>query len=272
VDFDSNTVSYVISYQMLMLQRIPHRYRVSLLLFALTAITYMDRICISLVGVRIKSDMGLSNAQFGLVLGSFALAYALFEIPSGMWGDRVGPRAVLIRIVFCWSLFTALTGLATGLLSLIVIRFLFGAGESGAYPNATAVVARWFPVKESGRGISALNIGATTGSALAPLIIIPLASAFGWRVPFFVIGFIGLFWVLFCFLWFRNSPAEMKGISEKERIYIESNRSFHSRRDIHWKSRQKPTRTGRPVFLYAMGKLFFYWLVAGFPATGPAYF
>src|SRR5215831_18368896 len=115
--------------------KFPYRYRVVLLLFGLTALTYIDRICISLVGVRIKADLGLTNEQFGWVLASFALAYALFEIPSGALGDRFGPRIVFIRIVLLWSVFTALTGLATGLLSLIIIRFLFGIGESGTYPN-----------------------------------------------------------------------------------------------------------------------------------------
>src|SRR3984893_7744093 len=113
-----------------MIKKFPYRYRVLILLFFLILITYLDRICVSLVGVRIKSAFHLSNEQFGWVLGSFALAYALFEIPSGVLGDRIGQRAVFIRIVLWWSLFTALTGVATGLLSLICIRFLFGVGAS----------------------------------------------------------------------------------------------------------------------------------------------
>ena len=96
-----------------MLKAIPYRYRVLALLCSLTTLTYLDRICISIVGVRIKSDLSLTNEQFGWVLGAFALAYALFEIPSGALGDRIGPRAVFIRIVLWWSVFTALTGLAT---------------------------------------------------------------------------------------------------------------------------------------------------------------
>src|SRR5580765_828708 len=124
----------------------PYRYRVLILLFFLILITYLDRITISLVGVRIKAAFNLSNEQFGWVLGAFALAYALFEIPSGALGDRIGPRSVFIRIVLWWSLFTALTGLATGLVLLLIMRFLFGVGESGTYPNCLIVVSRWFPV------------------------------------------------------------------------------------------------------------------------------
>src|SRR3954468_18312812 len=133
-----------------MLPKIPQRFRVLALLCSLTTLTYLDRICISIVGVRIKTEFGLSNTQFGWVLASFSLAYALFEIPSGVLGDRIGPKALFIRIVLFWSLFTALTGLVTGLVSLIIIRFLFGIGESGTYPNCMIVMSRWFPVQEMG--------------------------------------------------------------------------------------------------------------------------
>src|SRR5882724_3776210 len=94
--------------------KFPYRYRVLVLLFFLLFVTYLDRVCISLLGVRIKKDFNLSNEQFGWVLGAFALAYALFEIPSGVLGDRIGQRKLLIRIVLWWSIFTALTGVVSG--------------------------------------------------------------------------------------------------------------------------------------------------------------
>src|SRR3954466_5132902 len=168
-----------------MLKTIPYRYRVLALLCSLTTLTYLDRICISIVGVRIKSEFHLDNEQFGWVVASFALAYALFEIPSGMLGDRIGPRAVFIRIVLWWSLFTALTGFATGLVSLLIMRFLFGVGESGTYPNTMIVMSRWYPVNEIGRSLIWVGIGSQIGSAIAPLLIVPLAVSFGWRMPFF---------------------------------------------------------------------------------------
>lgn len=87
-----------------------YRNRVFILLLFLIFITYLDRVCISLVGVRIKVEFHLSKEQFGWVVGAFALAYAIFEIPSGMMVDRIGQRAVFIRIVLWWSLFTDLTG------------------------------------------------------------------------------------------------------------------------------------------------------------------
>jgi sugar phosphate permease len=219
-----------------MKRKFPHRYRVLIFLFFLTLITYLDRICISLVGVRIKSEFNLTNEQFGWVLGSFALAYAIFEIPSGVLGDRIGQRAVLIRIVLWWSLFTALTGATTGLFTLMLVRFLFGMGESGAYPTSSAVISRWFPAGETGRSMASLFIGQNAGAAIAPLIVIPIAVAFGWRASFFVNGFIGLIWVCICFLWFRNNPSEMKGITNEERNFIESNRRFvEHKQSFSWK-------------------------------------
>lgn len=192
------------------------------LLCSLTTLTYLDRICISIVGVRIKADLHLSNEQFGWVLASFALAYALFEIPSGMLGDHIGPRKLFIRIVIWWSLFTALTGLVNGLIALLVVRFLFGAGESGTYPNSILVVSRWFPVSETGKALSWIGIGSQLGASIAPLIIVPIAAAYGWRVPFFVIGLIGIVWVGVCYSWFHDFPAQMKTMPAPEKEMIGS--------------------------------------------------
>ena len=201
---------------MFMLKAIPYRYRILAILCSLTTLTYLDRICISIVGVRVKADLHLNNEQFGWVLASFALAYALFEIPSGALGDRIGPRAVFIRIVLVWSLFTAVTGLVTGLISLLIVRFLFGVGESGTYPNALVAVSRWFPANETGRALIGIGLGQQIGSAIAPLIITPLAISYGWRMPFFVNAAIGVVWVAVCVLWFKNFPSEMKNISPAE--------------------------------------------------------
>src|SRR3954470_23531439 len=209
-----------------MLQKVPYRYRVLVLLCSLTTLTYLDRICISIVGVRIKTEFALTNEQFGWVLASFSLAYALFEIPSGILGDKIGPKSLFIRIVLFWSLFTALTGLATGLVSLIIIRFLFGIGESGTYPNCIIVMSRWFPIQEIGRSLTWVGIGSQIGSAIAPLIILPIAVTYGWRASFYVNAVIGVIWVLICFSWFKNFPSQMKNITPQEVQFIESNRRF----------------------------------------------
>ncbi|MBS1608455.1 MAG: MFS transporter [Bacteroidetes bacterium] len=214
----------------------PYRYRVLILLCSLTTLTYLDRICISIVGVRLKADLGLNNEQFGWVLASFSFAYALFEIPSGMLGDRIGPKAVFIRIVLFWSLCTAATGFAGGLISLMVIRFLFGMGESGTYPNILIVISRWYPVQETGRSLTWVGIGSQIGSAIAPLLIVPLAINYGWRVPFIINAAIGIVWVTACYKWFKDFPSELKKISPVELSLIESNRRFSTTQHlISWK-------------------------------------
>src|SRR5678815_5908316 len=148
-----------------MKQRLHYRFRVLIFLFFLIIITYLDRNCIALVGTQIKSEFGLNNEQFGWVLGAFSLAYALFEIPSGILGDRIGPRAVFIRIVLFWSLFTAVTGMVNTLPLLLLVRFLFGVGESGTYPNILIVMSRWFPIQEMGRSLTWVGLGSQIGSA-----------------------------------------------------------------------------------------------------------
>jgi MFS family permease len=124
----------------------------------------------------------LSPQDWGLVTGAFAVAYALFEIPSGYLADRFGARAMLTRIVLWWSVFTTLTGFAFKLWPLMIIRFLFGAGEAGAYPTASTCVFRWFPVDERGRAFGVIFLSSQLGGAIAPLLIVPIQVHFGWRV------------------------------------------------------------------------------------------
>jgi MFS family permease len=206
--------------------KFPYRLRVLVFLFFLLIITYLDRNCIGLLGTRIKNEFHLNNEQFGWVMAAFALAYALFEIPSGILSDRIGQRAVFIRIVSWWSVFTVLTGFTTGFISLIIVRFLFGMGEAGVFPTCSGTFSRWFPVSETARSVNVTTFAQSVSLAIAPLIIIPLAAHYGWRTTFYINGLIGFAWVAACYAWFKNQPSEMKGISEKERSYIEENRRF----------------------------------------------
>ena len=232
------------------------RHKVLTLLFFLSIIVYLDRVCISVMGKRIKSDLDLTNEQFGWVLGAFALSYALFEIPTGIMGDRIGPRKVLTRVVLWWSFFTALTGAANGLISLLAIRFLFGAGEAGAYPNSSIVVSKWFPKYETGRAQAFIWAAGRIGGALAPLIVVPIAIAFGWRASFYVMGLIGVLWVGIWFTWFRDSPAEMNSVSAKELHEIQSNQQVRSsEHHIPWK---KFFRNGNILSLMMMFHFFMY--------------
>ncbi|MBD2751337.1 MFS transporter [Spirosoma validum] len=200
------------------------RYRVLTGLFLLSTITYLDRVCMNVVSKYVKTDLQLDNQQFGLILGAFSLAYALFEIPTGALGDKIGPRRVLTRVVLWWSGFTALTGTAFSFLYLLIVRFLFGIGEAGAYPNASIAIARWFPAIEVGRAQSVIWAAGRLGGALTPLIVIPLVHWAGWRWAFVALGMLGVLWAIGWYVWFRDEPAEKAGISEVEVQEIESGR------------------------------------------------
>lgn len=180
-----------------------------------------------------QAELGLSPQDWGWVMGSFTLAYALFEIPSGALGDRIGPRKVLTRIVLWWSAFTAMTGAVSSLGPLLAVRFLFGAGEAGAFPNCTATVARWIPKHERVRATSVFWLATSAGGAITPLIVVPLQQAYGWRAAFYLFGFIGIFWVIAWQWWFRDTPAEKEGISAEEvKLIGEPVRSHH--RSLPW--------------------------------------
>src|SRR5258707_14112349 len=171
-----------------------YRNRVLVLLFLLSIITYMDRVCIGLAGKRIQADLGLDESQLGWVLGIFALSYALFEIPSGALGDRIGPRKVLTRIVVWWSVFTSATGFVPGFWSMLFPRFGFGAGEAGAYPNSSSAISRWFPLGERGRAHGVVWMASRVGGAIAPLLVVPIQVNYGWRASFYTFGVLGLIW------------------------------------------------------------------------------
>ena len=204
------------------------RYQLVLVFVAFAIITYLDRNSISAIGGSLTKDLGIDDEQWGLILAAFSLAYGLFEIPTGILVDKYGPRITLFRIVIWWSFFTILTGFATGFYFLIIVRFLFGAGEAGAFPTASVAIARWFPVAERGRIQSIMWMGSRLGGAIAPIMSIWLASVYGWRTVFYIFGSLGVVWVVFWWFWFKDEPRDMKGISPAEVKEIEENRSIKS--------------------------------------------
>jgi MFS family permease len=193
-----------------------YRNRVLGLLSLLTVITYLDRVCISVAGPRIQDSLHLSPTQWGWVTGIFSLSYAAFEIPTGLLGDRIGARKVLTRVVLWWSAFTTFTGMAGGYYSMLVTRFLFGAGEAGAFPNISVVIARWFPIHERGRAFGIILAATQLGGALAPLLVVPIQIRYGWRTSFYVFGIVGVAWAALWYAWYRDSPAQKSGVTAAE--------------------------------------------------------
>ena len=207
------------------------RYAVASLLILLFAVTYLDRVCISVAGPRMQQALRISPAGWGWVTGIFTLSYCLFEIPTGAMGDRIGPRRVLTRIVLWWSAFTALTGAVNGYPALLVTRFLFGAGEAGAFPNAGVVVSRWFPPSQRATLCGVTLFASQIGGALAPLLVVPIQMRYGWRASFFVFGFVGVLWAGTWYFWFRDSPAEKRRTATQTNAVI----PHHEQQKFPWR-------------------------------------
>jgi MFS transporter, ACS family, glucarate transporter len=202
------------------------RYRVVAALVALAGVTYLDRVCISILALSIMRDLALTQIEMGYVFSAFTLAYAIFEIPTAWWADRVGSRPVLTRIVLWWSGFTMLTGAAFSFSSLLAVRFLFGAGEAGAWPNAARVFSRWVPARERGRVQGVFFAGAHLAGGLTPALVAWVATFLPWRLVFFLLGFVGLAWAFFWYRWFRDEPADHPSTSAAERSLIEKERGL----------------------------------------------
>jgi sugar phosphate permease len=209
------------------------RYGVMAYLCSLAFILYVDRVCINQAGTSIMEDLRLSNSQFGLVGGAFMIAYGVFEIITGHWGDRFGSRRVLIRIVLWWSAFTALTGsvwyfslevggvvIFNSFLLLLLVRFLFGAGEAGALPNAARVIAHWFPPGRRGPPQALISTSAQVGAATAPPVMAAIILRLGWRWSFLLFGSLGVVWAWLFARWFRDDPADHPAVNEAELAYI----------------------------------------------------
>lgn len=202
----------------------PKRYLLVLMTFMLSVLLYIDRICISAAKEPVAGALGLSDTQMGWVMSAFALGYALFQTPSGILADRFGPRRILTLVVGFWSLFTGLTAVAYGFVSMLVIRFLFGAGEAGAFPNMARAAFSWIPMAERGR-VQGINFsGSRLGAAFALPVVAWMVNSYGWRGSFVVLSVIGFAWALFFYAWFRDDPTEHHGISAEESEYILQNR------------------------------------------------
>ncbi len=193
-----------------------NRHWVLVLLFFLSMITYIDRVCISVAGPLMQQELGLTPTMWGWVVGAFTISYALFEIPTGAMGDRYGSRSTLSRIVLWWSFFTAATGAVSNFAMLLATRFLFGIGEAGAYPNASSTISRWFPKAQRARASSVVWGASRLGGAISPFLVIPIQVAYGWRMSFYIFGCLGVVWVAVWYFWFRDTPAEKAGTTQEE--------------------------------------------------------
>jgi MFS family permease len=223
---------------------LPTRARYGVLGFAcsLALLTYLDRICIMQAKESIQADLGFDDKEMGLIFAAFIVGYLLLEVPGGWMGDRWGSRRVLAGIVLAWSLFTALTGcvwpfvldsglqvgggsfaiplMLNSLTALLLIRFLFGLGEAGAFPNITRVIRDWFPLNERASALGWVWTFARLGGALAPVVLSFLTLMLGWRQAFWMLGLAGVAWAAVFYLRFRDRPDEDPRCNDAERELI----------------------------------------------------
>jgi ACS family glucarate transporter-like MFS transporter len=197
------------------------RRRVLIFAFLLSVITYLDRICISAAAPYMMTDLQLSVLQMSVVFSAFTLAYSIFEIPSGWFADVRGPRRMLTRIVVWWSAFTMLTGAAAGFRTLVAIRFLFGAGEAGAFPTVARGFSRWFPLRERGIANGVLFLGSRVGGMLSAPVALLLIRQWGWRAAFVLFGTLGVVWAAAWHTWYRDRPADHHAVNAGELAWIE---------------------------------------------------
>lgn len=225
------------------------------MLVILGMVTFLDRINISVAGSSIMHDLHLSPAQWGWVQSAFILSYGLLQIPMGALGDRFGHRNILAAIVLWWSAFTAFTGMAGGLMSLLAIRFMFGIGEAGSSPCSTGVISRWFEKDEVGKAQGYVWAASRMGGALTPFVVIPVMVTVGWRAAFYLLGALGVIWAIVWWLYYRDSRETSRASSHRNTSSISSTSS------LPWSSilgnRQFWLICGM-YFFYAFGSWFFF--------------
>jgi len=202
------------------------RYQVLFVLSVLSMITFLDRIALSSASGNIMDELHISTVQWGWILGMFTIAYAAFEIPTGWLGDRFGGKRILIRVVLWWSFFTIMTGFSSSFMMLLCVRFLFGMGEAGAYPNTSIVLSKWFPVLERGRAQATIWGASRLGAALTPFLVLPIQQKYNWQTSFYVLGAVGVVWTLFWIFWHQEEPTSCKSISKEELEHILTTRDL----------------------------------------------
>jgi sugar phosphate permease len=212
------------------------RHTVLALVVMVYFITYLDRVLLSNALPVIQKQFGFSIGTLGLILGCYNWAYAIFQIPGGWFGDRMGPRVALASVVIWWSIFTFVTGFSMSVTMLMVCLFLIGMGEAGAFPISNRALSRWMLPTERGMAQGTTHAGSRLAGTAAPVLVATLIAAYGWHVPFFVFALVGIVWAVVWLFYYRDVPREHAGVSAAEREKIEAALGApKSRQPIPWR-------------------------------------
>jgi MFS family permease len=179
-------------------------------------IAYFDRNNIATAGPSIIKEFHLTNTEFGLTASVFALFYALLQVFGGWIGEKIGPRRGLLILGVLWGLSTLFTGLAVGLVTLLIARAILGFSESATFPTATQAMSRWVPADRNGFVQGIVHSASRLGTAVAPIAVAAMILWSGWRASFIYVGILSVLWALIWYAMFRDRPREMKGITKQE--------------------------------------------------------
>ena len=205
------------------------RWIICALLFAITAINYMDRQIIGLLKPELAEEFKWSEVDYSNIVAAFQIAYAIGSVLMGMLIDKIGVRWGMVTVAFFWSVATAVHGFVhpfdiwgltiTSAMGFMVARVGLGIFEGGNFPAAIRSVSTWFPRKEVALATGLFNTGSNIGAVVAPIIVPLLALQLGWRMSFVTLGIIGVAWIFF-WLIFYTTPEKSKFISQAELDYI----------------------------------------------------
>ncbi|PYV34695.1 MAG: hypothetical protein DMG22_05220 [Acidobacteria bacterium] len=205
------------------------RWKILVLLTLITALTYLDRLNLSIAGKYIQDEFQFSNQAMGWILSSFVWGYALCQIPGGWAGDRFGPRGILTLAILWWSLFTALTAMAPrlplarwfGLIAAFsIVRFLVGVGEASALPNSNKIIAYWMGYQSRGLGTSLSLVGIGVGGTITPVLIAAIMQRWGWQMSFYICSALGVIMAAVWRFYATSRPEEHPGVNVAELALI----------------------------------------------------
>lgn len=206
------------------------RWGIPVILAVTVFVNYLDRNNLALALPRIAQEFGWSDREVGskgeLLLAAFFLSYALSNMLLSPLAERFNPKRSIIAAIVAFSVFTILSApLGQSLTALILLRLLLGLGEGVHIPMLSAITSRWFPVSERSRANAIWGAGILLATATAPLIVIPLINAIGWRPMFAVLGVVGML-LSIPLVWFlvEDEPRRDSKVSDAELAYILSGR------------------------------------------------
>ena len=210
-----------------------YRWRICGLLFFATTINYIDRQIIGLLAPQLQEIFQWTEKDYGYIIMSFQIAYALGLLLTGRFLDKFGVKIGYSLAVVVWSIAAGAHAMASSVISFAAARFGLALGESANFPAAIKTVSEWFPKKERAFATGIFNSGSTIGAILAPLLVPWLAINWGWQWAFIITGLLGFIWLVFWFMLYR-SPRMVSELSKAELEHIESDSEPEVKVSIPW--------------------------------------